>query len=103
MSDNLPPLPEPAAKATWWQQNGFSARRIDVLKEHAQKVKRGLGDIELDLFIADQMRAYGDARAAAAAAAERDRCAKIDAPEHIPFNDDEWRTRCEIRDAILDA
>ncbi len=34
---------------------------------------------------------------------ERDRCAKTAAPEHIPYSDDEWRVRCEVRDAILDA
>lgn len=39
----------------------------------------------------------------AAAAAERKRCAAKAAPEHIPFSDEEWRVRCEIRDAILEA
>lgn len=35
--------------------------------------------------------------------AERERCAAEAAPEHIPFSDEEWRIRCEIRDAILGA
>ena len=34
---------------------------------------------------------------------ERDRCAKVAAPEHVTYSDDEWRVRCEVRDAILDA
>jgi hypothetical protein len=34
---------------------------------------------------------------------ERKRCAAIAAPESIPYSDDEWRVRCEIRDAILGA
>lgn len=34
---------------------------------------------------------------------ERDRCAKAAAPEQIPYSDEEWRVRCEVRDAILDA
>ena len=44
MTDDLPPLPEPAYEAYY--------------------------------YTADQMRAYGDARAAAAVARERERCAK---------------------------
>lgn len=36
-------------------------------------------------------------------AAERERCAAKAAPERIPFSDEEWRIRCEIRDAILEA
>ena len=44
---------------------------------------------------------YGVARGVAAGmAAERARCVAIAAPERTPFNDDEWRVRCEIRDAI---
>lgn len=39
----------------------------------------------------------------AAAAYERQRCAEIAAPERMPYSDDEWRVRCEVRDAILDA
>lgn len=35
--------------------------------------------------------------------AERDRCGELAAPEHIPFSDDEWRVRCEVRCAILAA
>jgi hypothetical protein len=37
---------------------------------------------------------------AAGMAQERERCLAIAAPEHIPFNHEEWRVRCEIRDAI---
>ena len=33
----------------------------------------------------------------------RDRCAKKAAPEHIPFSDEEWRVRCDVRDSILGA
>lgn len=29
-----------------------------------------------------------------------DRCAEVAAPERIPFNDEEWRVRCEVSDAI---
>lgn len=37
--------------------------------------------------------------AEAVLAAERERCAKMAAPEHIPFSDDEWRVRCELSGA----
>lgn len=40
---------------------------------------------------------------AAVEAEVRERCAEKAAPEHIPFSDDEWRVRCEVRDAILGA
>lgn len=32
--------------------------------------------------------------------AERKRCAELAAPERFVYSDDEWRVRCEIRDAI---
>lgn len=35
-------------------------------------------------------------------AAERELCAAIAAPERIPYSDEEWRVRCEVRDAIRD-
>ena len=31
----------------------------------------------------------------------REQCAAESAPERIPYSDEEWRVRCEIRDAIL--
>lgn len=43
-------------------------------------------------------------------AAERDalrellgNCARMAAPEHVVFSDDEWRVRCEVRDSLLAA
>ena len=35
--------------------------------------------------------------------AERAKCAEIAAPERFVYSDDEWRVRCEVRDAILDT
>ena len=49
------------------------------------------------------VRRFAQACAALGTEAERKRCAEIAAPERIPYSDDEWRVRCEVRDAILDA
>lgn len=45
---------------------------------------------------------YTEAQMLARVAAERERCAAKAAPERIPFSDDEWRVRCEVRDSILE-
>lgn len=49
------------------------------------------------------VRRFAQACAALGTEAERKRCAEIAAPERIPYSDDEWRVRCDVRDAILDA
>lgn len=49
------------------------------------------------------VRRFAQACAGLGADTERQRCAAIAAPERIPYSDDEWRVRCEVRDAILDA
>ena len=53
MSDDLPPLPEPYTEQVV-EYTGIAVNRVD----------------RFPLYTADQMRAYGDARAAA----ERERC-----------------------------
>jgi len=55
------------------------------------------------VYSEDQLRDYAARWGLACAEMERERCAKIAAPETVPYSDDEWRVRCEVRDAILDA
>jgi hypothetical protein len=70
--NDLPLLPKPAAEALWWEQNGFNARELTMLREHPD-VEKYWGDRDkLALFTADQMRSYGEACAKAARTQERE-------------------------------
>jgi hypothetical protein len=72
----LPPLPEPAANASWWQQIAFDACRIDLLKEHAKLSERGR-ELVLPLFTAEQMRTYAASCVLAEREAGAERCEQI--------------------------
>jgi hypothetical protein len=96
-NDRLGVLPEPAAQASWWEQNGFDARKIDVLKEHA-KLERGRW-LVAPLYTAEQMRAYAETAVA------RDRCRtgwlNVNDPPCHP-SDKDWRP-CETCGMMRDA
>ena len=78
---NMPPLPEPIAFAA-----GLDCTACGFLDVMAWNE----GEFTLPLFTADQIFAYGNARAAAAVLAERERCAKLCESEHVgeSVNDD---------------
>lgn len=56
---SLPPLPEPAAEARWWEQNGFTAHELSLLRSHPNAEKYWGDRDKLSLYTADQMREYG--------------------------------------------
>lgn len=117
------PVEQPVRPRAWaiFVDNG-NARMWSTLQPHVQKLADAEGltitplydQAALDAAVAavrDRMRdlcaidmASATLKASELAqAAERERCAKKAAPEHIPFSDDEWRVRCEVRDSILEA
>jgi hypothetical protein len=80
---------------------GHEADAVDLrvwhhLLVYAPQYKAALREIE-------RLKAHAVILANTERLVERERCAAIAAPEHIPYSEDEWRVRCEVRDAILEA
>ncbi len=87
--DGLGPLP-----ARWYVLDRDGLATLCKDQEDAQEVAAGC-------FVQWPQRGPYRVVMLGDVAAERERCAAIAAPERIPFSDDEWRVRCEIRDEIL--
>ncbi len=85
MIDDLPPLPEPYTEQVV-EYTGIAVNRVD----------------RFPLYTADQMRAYGDARAAAAVARERERCAKA-CDEHASIEGIAQKCAAAIRASAMPA
>ena len=80
--------------------NSDQARVFAAAKSEIERLRASLRATE---SIAAKMMNYAAERASADITAVRKQCAAIAAPESIQYSDEEWRVRCEIRDAILGA
>ena len=88
------PMPDPSAHI---YPSDLERFKTDETFGHAYSVAVGNPDERsVPLYTLSDLVAYS----LALVAEERARCADLAAPERFVYSDEEWRVRCEIRDAI---